>query len=235
MISLIRYIYLIIIAAAYPLAFLHYDYFHPESFAKMDSTSSSALIFGTFFLIMFHVLFTARYFPFDLKSAINMFASLVLAVFTSSLLQNASPFLGAFALVFTTSLTYMIYFITMCILFLNKKKREHYFYYSQKPYLILLLFFLIISLLLTIFLTREYVRALLTEEYLFLMVLAIVGMGFEVYQSVYRLLKQNMFQFDKGPEKQMRDEQLKQSGWVAVGAMAISILFIILIVNSYIS
>lgn len=230
MIALIRSIYLIIVAAAFPLAFLHYDYFHPEDFIQLGSSAKGAIVFGSFFLIMFHLLFTARYFPFDVKSGLILLTGIVTTIFTSSLLNNASPFLGAFSMVYAISLTYFLYFLIMCILFFNPSKREALFYYSEKPYILLLVFLMAVCLTVVGILSSEYYRALMIEDNLFLIIIALTSLAYEMYSGVYALMKNNMFQFDQGKEKEIRDEQLKKSGWLAVILMFSSAAGIALIV-----
>lgn len=230
MTTVVRSFYLSIVGAAFPLAFLHYDSFHPDYFAGLGNSSKGFIVFGTFFMIMFHLLFTARYFPFDLKSGIILLIGIISTVFTSSLLNNASAFLGAFSLVYATSLTYLIYFLTLSFLFLIPEKREKLFYYSEKPYIILLLFFVIVCSFVAWILTDEFFRAIKLEGNYVLVTFAVCSIGYEIFSGVKSLLHQNMFQFDKGPEKELRDEQLKKSAWITVLLMFASITCIALII-----
>jgi len=206
----LRFLHLGLMSAAIPLALLYVRELYPDAFPRMSGWEITGMLIAIMFILLFHLLFHQRYFPFTTGGAAMHLVTLASNMVTASVIGTASVFFGAFTVTMRVFLIYVLYFGLQIIYFLNPQQREKRFYYTENTYLILLLLFFIVALIMIVILFRPMVEQYLLEENLFLISSSLLSIAVDLYWNVRQLLQHNLFQFEKGVEKEKRDKALEQ-------------------------
>ncbi|MBI3511102.1 MAG: hypothetical protein HY064_10600 [Bacteroidetes bacterium] len=216
MYTFIRTVYFLWIAAAAPLGLYYINQYYPGNYDSFPVIVRFLSFCGLFMWAIYYLLFRQRYFPFDTLHAAGLLFFSVIGATAAFFSGTGQLLFSSYTVLFSSSLSLIFYFAPMCVFFLVPSQRGKWYFYKNAGYFFLPLIFFLTILAFLIIITGPALDHFRTGFSTRWKIIYFTAIGIDSVYSARSYFMHNMFVYDKGSERNERDQMMVSWGWFAV-------------------